>query len=133
MGYMTKHWLEGDPQRNRGHNLVEVEVSSSSRLGAPSKDDDVFFSIEVSRDDGNYQVVRFTEDEVGELFSKMVKVAKQSTRINVALAILKRVPDAELLQFFTTLLAKRGKRSERSEGGESGKLDFDWDWDWIDN
>jgi hypothetical protein len=128
MGYMTKHWLEGDPQRNRGHNLVEVDVFSSPRLGAPTKDDDVLFSIEVSREDRNYQEVRFTQDEVGELFSRMVKVAKQSTRIKVALAILKRVPDAELLHFLTTLLAERGKRSEGGESGESGKLDFDWDW-----
>jgi hypothetical protein len=132
MGYMTKDWLEGDPQRNRRHNLVEVEVFSSSGLGAPTEDDDVVFSIEVSREDRNYQQVRFTQDEVGELFSRMVKVVKQSTRIKVALAILKRVPDAELLQFLTTLLAERGKRSEGGESGESGKSDFAWDWDWID-
>jgi hypothetical protein len=38
MGFIAKHWLTGDPQRNRDHSPVEVEVSDSRRLGAPSKD-----------------------------------------------------------------------------------------------
>jgi hypothetical protein len=116
MGYMTKQWLEGRPQRDRDYSPVEVDIYGSPSRGDWSERNDVFFRIEVFRDDGNYQVVFFTQDEVGKIFSKMVKVAEQSTRINVALAILTRLPDAELLQFMTKLLSEREKGGERDDG-----------------
>jgi len=45
----------------------------------------------------------------------MIKVAEQPARNNVALAILKRLPDAELLQFIAKLLSEREKGGERDD------------------
>lgn len=136
MGFITNQWLKGDPERERGHHPVEGEVSGTPSRDGWSQRNDVFFRITIYReDDGDYQTVYLTQDEVGKILSQMVKVAEQSARNNVALAILKRLDDAELLQFMTTLLVERKKRGERGEGGESGELELnlDWDWDWIDN
>src|SRR5262249_118957 len=105
MGFITTRWLKGDPERNRRHYPVIGEVSGRPLRTSWSKLKKVVFRVNVERPDGDYKSVYLTQDEVGELLPEMVKMGKQSTRINVALAILTRLPDAELLQFLTRLLS----------------------------
>lgn len=120
MGFITKSWLTGDMMAARDYSPMEVEVFGSTSGSDWSKANDVCFSIEVFRDNGKYRAVYLTQDEVGKILHEMIKVGEPSTRTNVALAILKRLPDAELLQFLTRLL------SEREKGGERN------DWDWLE-
>jgi hypothetical protein len=115
MGFISTRWLKGDPERNRRHYPVKGEVSGRPSRTDWSKRNNVVFRINVERPDGDYKSVYLTQDEVGELLPEMVKVGEQSTRINVALAILTRLPNAELLQFLTRLLSEREKGGERDD------------------
>ena len=115
MGFVTNQWLKDSLWNERSHRPVEGEVEGRPSRNDWSQRNDVFFRITVNRPDEHYQTVYLTQDEVGELLSQMIKVAEQPARNNVALAILKRLPDAELLQFIAKLLSEREKGGERDD------------------
>jgi hypothetical protein len=93
MGFVTTRWLKGDPERNRDHHPVEGEVSDGPWHDYWARLNNVVFRIKVKRSDGDYQVMYFNQGEVDK----------------IALDMLAKRTDAELLQFLTRLLSERAK------------------------
>ena len=93
MGFITNQWLEGLPERNKGHFPVEGEVSVRASGGEWSELNNVVSRIIVERSDGEFQAVYLTQDEVDK----------------IALDMLANRTDAELLQFLTRLLSERAE------------------------
>jgi hypothetical protein len=106
MGFITKQFLEGEAVRNRKYEPAKVKISGESH---PSADDSEFgmrngfvnvaFYIRAAThpsgwaENGDYQEMFLTKEEVDKLLPEMVEVGEKSTRLKIALAVLSGLTD----------------------------------------
>ena len=120
MASITNQWLKGNPQRNRGHEPVEVEISASLPSGEWSRWHRVVAEITVTRDGGDYQQLSLRQADLNRTLPTLIKAANRKAvlqelardvdprvRRDIAIAALVGVSDAELVAFIGELIAAR--------------------------
>lgn len=112
MAYITRNWLEGEPERARGHFPVKVALELSQ-----ARDDDpwssgrnICFYVRATQDDGNYQLLYLNTSDVNRLIKAIAPVVTHGRLTEVAITALRNLGDAELLNVFAELLATRQKK-----------------------
>jgi len=120
MAYITNQWLKGNPERNRDHRPVKVEISTSLPTDAWSRRKRVVAEINLTREDGDYQQLSLRRADLNATLPTLVKGADRTKllqdlardldpqlRRDVATAALLDLSDAELMAFLGDLLAAR--------------------------
>ena len=62
MAFTNHSWLKGDAERDRGHELCKVTLKISESTWSSNKEVKLAFLL--TRDDGDYRVLRLTEEDI---------------------------------------------------------------------
>jgi len=112
---MTSQWLKGKPDRNRPHAPLPVAFRAWKGFGEPwDQEHKVIWILEATQDDGTYQQLYITSEDIAAVLPKLTGGASPQTLEDIACVALSHLNDA---QFWNVLRHVLARRAQGDDGG----------------
>jgi hypothetical protein len=106
MAFITNQWLKGEVQKDRPHCPIPVNPRtwSSDQFAWTARKTVVALNFE--RDNGNYQTVLFTQDDLALVLQTLVEKSDRNTKAKIAVEALSGLTPRVVLSVLAKALSK---------------------------